>query len=90
MSARVNAVLEIAPPYDDNLIRSIEQGFTARLGFEVRFDIVEAPLLLSGFIAYVDGTVYDSSGKTLLSDMKKHLLDSVLVPPAPVKEDDEL
>ena len=89
MSARTNAVLEIARPYNNDLIHSIEQGFSARLGFDVRFEIVETPALLSGFIAYINGIVYDASSKTLLADVKKHLLDSVLAPPAPVKEADD-
>ena len=88
MSARSNAVLEIALPYNDDLIRRIEQGFSRKLGFDVQFDIVETPSLLNGFIAYIGGIVYDASGRTLLNDMKKHLLDSVLTPP--VREDDDL
>ena len=79
MSAREKPVLEMAPPYDDGLIRRIEEGFTSMLGFDVHFEVIEAPGLLSGFIAYVHGVVYDMSGKTQLLNIQKHLLDSVLV-----------
>ena len=89
MSARSNAVLEIALPYNDDLIEKIERGFFEKLEFDISFEVVESPSLLSGFIAYINGVVYDSSGKTLLHDMKKHLLDSVLAPPAPTKEADD-
>ena len=79
-------VLKLAPPYDHDLVRSIEDGFSDMLGFEVRFEVVETPSLLSGFIAYVHGVVYDASGKTQLSGIQKHLLDSVLAP-APAGEE---
>ena len=89
MSIHEKPVLKMAPPYDDALIRRIEEGFSSLLGFPVQFEVIEAPALLSGFIAYINGTVYDASSKTLLADVKKHLLDSVLAPPAPVKEADD-
>lgn len=88
MSAHRNAVLEIAPPYDDDLIRHIEQGFSNKLGFAVRFEVNENPSLLCGFIAYVNGIVYDASGKTRLADIKEYLLDSAHVPPAVKEEED--
>ena len=79
MSSREKPVLEMAPPYDDGLILRIEEGFSGLLGFEVRFEVNDAPSLLSGFIAYVNGVVYDMSGRTQLHNIQKHLLDSVLV-----------
>ena len=91
MSARHTSILKIAPPYDDALVRRIEQGFSDKLGFDVQFELVEDASLLCGFIAYVRGTVYDVSGKTQLAGISEHLLDSVLVPPpaAPEEEEDE-
>lgn len=89
MSMRRTPVLEIAPPYDDDLIRRIEQGFSDRLGTEVRFAVNERPELLCGFVAYVNGIVYDVSGRTRLADIKEYLLDLALVPPAAKEEDDE-
>lgn len=88
MSAPGTAALEIAPPYDDALIRRIEQGFSNKLGFAVCFSVNENPSLLCGFIAYINGVVYDASGRTRLADIKEYLLDSALDPPAAKEEDD--
>ena len=89
MSARRSSVLKIAPPYDDALIRRIEQGFSDKLGFNVQFEVAEDASLLCGFVAYVRGTVYDVSGKTQLSGISEHLIDSVITPPAATEEDDD-
>lgn len=88
MSTLRTSVLEIAPPYDDGLIRRIEQGFSDKLGFPVHFEVNETPSLLCGFIAYVNGMVYDASGRTRLADIKEYLLDSALAPPAAKDEED--
>lgn len=84
MSAHEKHVLKMAPPYDDDLIRRIEDGFSNLLGFKVQFEVTEDPALLSGFVAYIHGVVYDVSGKTQLAGIQEHLLDSMIVPP-PVK-----
>ena len=82
-------VLKLAPPYDNELIRRIEHGFSDKLGFNVQFEVIEDPSLLCGFIAYVSGTVYDVSGKTQLSGIKEHLVDSVLAPQAILAEEED-
>ena len=87
MSSRRRPILEMAPPYDDSLIRRVEEGFSSLLGFEVQFKVLETPSLLSGFIAYIDGVVYDTSGKTQLMNLQKHLLDSVIVSPSERREE---
>lgn len=88
MSTFKTPVLEIAPPYDDDLIRRIEKGFSDKLGIDVHFEVSANPSLLCGFIAYVNGVLYDVSGKTRLADIKEYLLDSALVPPETNKEED--
>ena len=87
MSSRRRPILEMAPPYDDSLIRRVEEGFSSLLGFEVHFEVLETPGLLSGFIAYINGVVYDMSGKTQLANLQKHLLDSVLASTPQRKEE---
>ena len=87
MSTSKASVLKIAPPYDDDLISRIERGFSSMLNEDVQFRVVEDSSLLSGFIAFVHGTVYDVSGKTQLSGIKEYLLDSVVMPP-PVAEEE--
>lgn len=89
MSTRGNSVLEIAPPYDVDLIRRIEQGFSNKLGLAVCFKVNENSSLLCGFIAYINGVVYDASGRTRLADLKEYLLDSALDPPPAVTEEDD-
>lgn len=89
MNALRTPVLEIAPPYDGDLIRRIEQGFSNKLGIDVCFEVKEDPSLLCGFVAYVNGMVYDASGRTRLADIKDYLLDSVLAPPEAVAEEEE-
>jgi len=88
MSVLRTPVLKIAPPYDDDLIRRIEQGFSDRFKTDVCFEVNEDPSLLCGFVAYVNGMVFDASGKTRLTDIKEYLIDSVLVPPTEKEEDD--
>lgn len=87
MSTLGTPVLKIAPPYDDALVRRIEQGFSAKLGIDVRFEVNEDPSLLCGFIAYINGVLYDVSGKTRLASISEYLLNSVLIPLAAKDED---
>lgn len=88
MSTLIKPVLEIAPPYDNELIRHIEQEFSNQLSIDVHFKVNENPSLLCGFVAYVNGIVYDASGKNLLGDLKEYLLDSLFVPPEVKEEED--
>lgn len=88
MSTLIKHVLEIAPPYDDELIRHIERVFSNQLNVDVHFKVNDNPSLLCGFIAYVNGIVYDASGKNRLDDLKEYLLDSLFVPPEVKKEED--
>lgn len=81
MSTLKKPVLELAPPYDDALVRQIEQGFSNMLGTSISFTVQENSSLLCGFVAYIDGVVYDASGKTRLEDIKEYLFDLALVPP---------
>ena len=90
MTAHGTPVLKLAPPYDDTLVHRIEQGFSSILGFDVQFEPVEDASLLSGFIAYIGGTVYDVSGKTQLASIKKHLADSVVLPPPAAEREEDI
>jgi len=89
MNAHGTPVLKLAPPYDDDLIRRIEQGFSDKLGFDVQFEVIEDSSLWCGFIAYVAGTVYDVSGKTQMDAIKEHLLDLLVIPPPAESEEDD-
>ena len=90
MSQRKAPVLKIAPPYDDELVRRIDQGFSDALGYEIHFRAEEDPSLLSGFIAYAGGTVYDVSGLTQIAGIKEYLMDLAVVPAHPAEETGEM
>ncbi|MDD4715410.1 MAG: F0F1 ATP synthase subunit delta [Oscillospiraceae bacterium] len=69
------AILKIAPPYDEQEVASISQCFEKLLGKKVQFKIIEEPSLLGGFFAFVDGRVYDYSFSTQLSELHRSLSD---------------
>lgn len=56
-----NAILKIAGPFRPADLERIQAGFCRLLKQDVRFDVVEAPELIGGFAAYIDGRVYDAS-----------------------------
>ena len=68
--------LYIAGPYDDTLIGNIEAQFSRLLGGEVTFDVQRDERLIGGFLAMVDGKVYDSSILSRVKDVERHLFES--------------
>ncbi|HWR24474.1 MAG TPA: F0F1 ATP synthase subunit delta [Feifaniaceae bacterium] len=68
--------LYIAGPYDDALISNIEAQFSRILGGEVTFDVQRDERLIGGFLAMVDGKVYDSSILSRVKDVGRHLFES--------------
>jgi len=69
------AILKIAPPYKGETVAELEAGFSEMLGKKIHFKAQEAPDLIGGFIAYVDGRVYDSSFATKLSSLSNYMKD---------------
>ena len=65
--------LRIAPPYDDELVDMITKGFADILGDDVEFDVVEDKSLIGGFLAVIDGTMYDAGLKEQLEMTKEAL-----------------
>ena len=65
--------LRVAPPYTDQQIAKIKEGLKKLTGYEPDFQIVEDPDLLGGFVALVDGKVYDNSVRLRLEQMRKLL-----------------
>ena len=55
------ALLKIAGPFDKVDLGKITDGFEKRLNKQIDFEIVEDSSLIGGFIAYIDGKVYDAS-----------------------------
>ncbi|MDR2502286.1 MAG: F0F1 ATP synthase subunit alpha [Oscillospiraceae bacterium] len=52
----------------------MRRGFREKLGAELDFEIVEDPKIAGGFIAIIDGRVYDMSFATRLADLSEKLL----------------
>lgn len=68
------AVVKIAPPYDDALIAKINAGASRLVGRNVRLRVKEDESLLGGFVLYLDGKIYDVSCKAQLEQMRKAML----------------
>ncbi len=54
-------VLRIAPPYDDASLKAIYEGFEKLCGRKIEFEVIPDDTLIGGFIAMIDGQVYDAS-----------------------------
>ena len=67
------AVIHIAKPYDDSMKLSIQNNFISRAGSNMEFEFIDDPSLIGGFVAFVDGRVYDCSLKTRLGNVEKTL-----------------
>lgn len=66
-------VLLISSPYDEGIIKSIRDGFTKKLGKAPDFEVVENDNILGGFIAIIDGKVYDASYSSRLYEISRQL-----------------
>ena len=72
---RDRPVLIVASNRDRELVDSICSGFESRLGFLPDFEIVEDERITGGFIAIVDGKVYDASFSSRLDEFSRRMLD---------------
>ena len=68
-----NPVLLIAAPYDEATIKAIRDGFSKQFGKELDFEIVEDNKIIGGFIAIIDGKVYDASYSSRLHEISRQL-----------------
>jgi len=68
-----NPVLLIAAPYDEATIKAIRDGFSKQFGKELDFEVVEDNKILGGFIAIIDGKVYDASFSSRLYEINRQL-----------------
>jgi len=53
----------------------IVDGFAKKLGAAVHFNVVLDPKILGGFIAIIDGVVYDASYACQIEEIGKFLLE---------------
>lgn len=68
------ARLFIAGPYRSEDIEQIETQFSTLLGEEIRFEVEIDETLIGGFVALINGRLYDASVKTQLDTEDQHLV----------------
>jgi len=66
-------ILIVASRNDEKLISSIREGFESKLGEKLDFDIVESTRITGGFIAVIDGKVYDASFSSRLHELSRQM-----------------
>ncbi len=69
------AILKLAPPYDQQELDMITKGFEQKLGKPVQFQVIEDPSLIGGFSAQIDGKIYDFSFATQLNELHHQLTE---------------
>ena len=68
-----NPVLMVAPSFDEITISSVCDKFSALYGRKLEFDIVKDEKLIGGFIAMIEGTVYDTSFSSRLNEICRRM-----------------
>lgn len=66
-------ILLIAKPYNEATIKAIRDGFSRQYGTELDFEIIEDDKIIGGFIAIIDGKVYDTSFSSRLYEISRQL-----------------
>ena len=66
-------ILIVSSKKDDKLIASICDGFDIRLGEKLDFEIIESKKIAGGFIAVIDGKVYDASFSSRLHELGQQM-----------------
>lgn len=68
-------ILLVAPTCTESTIEKIILGFERKLGYRPDFEITVDERLIGGFIAFVDGAVYDSSLSSKLNDVLRRMTE---------------
>ena len=69
-------ILIVASNQDEALIDSIRDGFEAKLDAKLDFEIVENEKITGGFIAIIDGRVYDASFSSRLNELGRKIVET--------------
>lgn len=69
----MRARLFMAGPYDAMTVAHITSHFRELLQRDITFSVKRDDSLIGGFIAAVDGRLYDSSIRTRVERMQQHL-----------------
>jgi len=66
-------ILIVTSKEDEKLISSIRSGFETKLETQLDFDVVESKKITGGFIAIIDGKVYDASFSSRLHELGRKM-----------------
>jgi F0F1-type ATP synthase delta subunit len=66
-------VLMIAPSFDERTVRLVCDDFAAYIGEPLDFDVIRDEKLIGGFIAMIDGKVYDASFSSKLNEICRQM-----------------
>ncbi|MGI5970826.1 MAG: F0F1 ATP synthase subunit delta [Oscillospiraceae bacterium] len=66
-------VLTIAPSFDEAAVKSVCDEFSALYGKPLDFDVVRDEKLIGGFIAMIDGKIYDASFSSRLNEIYRSM-----------------
>jgi F-type H+-transporting ATPase subunit alpha len=69
----MECLLRVAKPMAEDEAARLSAHFSQALGKEVRFEVLVTPEIIGGFIALVDGRLYDASIRSPLQNMHQHL-----------------
>lgn len=72
----LNGELYVAGPFDDAQVAALNAKFRGLLGTDVNFYVKRDERLIGGFLAIVDGKVYDASVSSRMKDMQHYLIGS--------------
>jgi len=67
-------ILIVTSKDDKKLITSIQSGFESKMGVKLDFDVVESRKITGGFIAVIEGKVYDASYSSRLHELGRQML----------------
>lgn len=66
-------VVTVTPETEQELFDGICRGFEERLGERLCAERADDPSIIGGFIADIEGDVYDASIASRLKEMAKHI-----------------
>ena len=69
-------ILIVASKQDEALIASIRAGFEEKHGSSLDFELIEDQKITGGFIAIIDGKVYDASFSSRLDELSRHMVEA--------------
>ena len=71
----LKGTLYIAGPFDEAATQNVAEHFARLLGQPVAFEVVRDESLIGGFLAMVNGKVYDSSISVQLNNAARYMLE---------------